>query len=198
MTTTADLNDSLPTVVQLLLDKGLLSAEQSEELRNAQPGEGGTVETLLVEKGLVTERDVAEVYSEYLGAPIFELPDDVAAIDRTLARQLPEKLCRDQFIAPIGVDADAIDVAFVNPNGLLIVDEIEFLTGLAVRPAIASRTTLEALIESYYSASGSHKAKKKAVKHDLTAGKQAAKLGARWHPMKPTRRRKTIQTTKKS
>jgi type IV pilus assembly protein PilB len=179
--TIAELNDSLPTVVQLLLDKGLLSQEQSEELRNAQPGEGGTVETLLVEKGLATEQDVAEVYSEYLGAPIFELPEDVTTIDRTLARQLPEKLCRDQFIAPIAVDAETIEVAFVNPDGLLIVDEIEFLTGLVVRPVITSRAALETLIETYYSA-GTHKAKKRTIKHDVAPGKQAAKLG---RPMAP-------------
>ncbi|HEY1602007.1 MAG TPA: ATPase, T2SS/T4P/T4SS family [Pirellulales bacterium] len=178
----AELNDSLPTVVQLLLDKGLLSPEQSEELRNAQPGEGGTVETLLVEKGLATEQDVAEVYSEYLGAPIFALPEDVTTIDRTVARQLPEKLCRDQMIAPIAVDAETIEVAFVNPDGLLIVDEIEFLTGLVVRPVITARTALETLIEIYFSANSTHKAKKRTIKHDAAPGKQAAKLG---RPMAP-------------
>jgi type IV pilus assembly protein PilB len=43
---------------------------------------------------------------------------------------------------------------------LLVVDEIEFLTGLTVRPLIAARSTIEGLIDAYYSAGGRYGAKK--------------------------------------
>jgi type IV pilus assembly protein PilB len=166
--------DASNQIVQLLLDKELLSAEQVQALRDAQAGDDRRVEIVLAENGFVTEQDIAQAYAEYLAAPIYELPGDPATIDRSLASQLPEKLCRDQLIAPVGVDSGTIEVAFTSPNELLIVDEIEFLTGMTVRPLVATRSAVEQLIECLYCTSKSYKPKKRPAKK---AAKQAAKPG---------------------
>jgi hypothetical protein len=170
MVTTAKINDALPLVVQLLLNKGILDSAKSEQARNVQLGNNSSLEGTLVEKGLVSEKDITQVYSEYLGAPIFEPHEDAAPIDRTLARFLPEKLCRDQFIAPISVNGGTIEIAFASPDGLSIIDEIEFLTDLTVRPFVASRSTVERLIEALYCANSSYNSKKKIEQAECHAG----------------------------
>lgn len=178
MVATPEINDTVPTVVQLLLDRGTLQPEQAEELREMPLAEGVTIESVLVEKELATEQDIAEVYAEFLGSPLYELPAEPTAIDRALAKYLPEKLCRDQTIAATAVDGDTIEVAFANPTGLVVADEIEFLTGMTVRPVIATRTALESLIEAYFAGGGgAQKVKKKSIKQTLAQVKQAAKLG---------------------
>ena len=44
----------------------------------------------------------------------------------------------------------ALDVAFVTPNELLVVDEVQLLTGRSVRPLIAPLSVVEGLIEFLY------------------------------------------------
>ena len=67
---------------------------------------------------------------------------------------LPEKLCRDQLLVPVAQDDEVLSVAFATPSELLMVDEIQLLTGLRVRPLIAPLSVVEAFIGALYYGSG--------------------------------------------
>src|SRR5438132_3467989 len=150
-----EVSSRLPLIVQLLLDKGLLDSRKLETLREAQTKDSSPLEGILVKKGLVSDHDIARAYSEYLLVPLFEPTVGGPPLDRALGRLLPEKLCRDQLIAPIAVDGEILETAFVSPNEMLVIDEVQLLTGLTVRPFIASRSVVEGLLENLYSAGGS-------------------------------------------
>jgi len=145
-------DDMQPLIVDLLLRRGLLDAAKLETLREAQIKDGSPIEAILTRKNIVTDRDIAAAYSEYVGLPLFEPAPGGAGIDRELHRLLPEKLCRDQLIAPIAV-GETLDVAFVSPNEMLIIDELQLLTGRPIRPFIAPQSAIEGLIEFLYNAS---------------------------------------------
>jgi len=157
MPNAAELNETLPLILQLLLDKRLLDSKQLDALREFQAKDNSPLESILIKKGFANDQDIAKVYSEYLVVPIVELPAGGPALDPSLARLIPEKLCRDQLIVPVALDGETLDVAFVSPNEMLIVDEIQLLTGLTVRPLIAPRSVVEALIEALFSAKGAGK-----------------------------------------
>jgi hypothetical protein len=157
MPTAADINDTLPLIVQLLLDKRLLESKQLDALREFQAKDNSPLEAILIKKGFASDHDIAKVYSEYLVVPIVDLPTDGPKLDPALARLIPEKLCRDQLIVPVTLDGETLEIAFVSPNEMLIVDEIQLLTGLTVRPLIAARSVVETLIEALYSAKGAGK-----------------------------------------
>lgn len=171
--------DASGQIVQLLLEKELLTPEQVESLRDIQAGDDRRIELLLVESGLVTGDDVAQAYAEYLEVPVFPPPADLTKVDRTLASLLPEKLCRDQMIVPVGVNDGVIEVAFISPHELLIVDEIEFLTAKTVQPMMAAYATVEGLIECLYCTNKSYRPKKKKpiAKAKGDAGKLAKRDG---------------------
>ena len=154
MAIATELDSTQSLIVQLLLKKQLLDAQKLDTLRTAQAKDSSPLEAILVKKGLASDHDVALAYSEYLLVPLYEPAAQELPKDRSLARLLPEKLCRDQLIAPIAVSGETLDLAFVSPNEMLIVDEIQLLTGLTVRPLIASRSVVEGLIEGLYSSSG--------------------------------------------
>lgn len=150
----AEMNETLPLIVRLLRDKGLLDAKQLDTLREIQAKDTSPVEGILVKKGLASDNDVARAYSEYLVMPLFEPAANELPVDRSIANLLPEKLCRDQLIVPVAIDGLMLDVAFVSPNEMLIIDEVQLLTGLTVRPLIAPRSVIEGLIEALYTAKG--------------------------------------------
>ena len=67
--------------------------------------------------------------------------------DSELARLLPEKLCRDQLIVPVASTGETLDLAFATPSALLVVDEVQLLTGLHVRPLVAPLSVVEAWLD---------------------------------------------------
>ncbi|MBI3466235.1 MAG: Flp pilus assembly complex ATPase component TadA, partial [Planctomycetes bacterium] len=138
---------------QLLLQKGVLDQRKLETLYEAKSKESGPLEPILIRLGIASDREIAAAYSEYLATPLFEPATTEPGVDRTLNRLLPEKLCRDQLIVPVSVRGDTLDVAFVRPDEMLIVEEIQLLTGLGVRPLIAPLGVVEGLLEVLYSSS---------------------------------------------
>jgi type IV pilus assembly protein PilB len=141
-------------IVQLLLDRGLLDSGKLDTLREAQARDTSPPEVILVKKGLAGDRDIARAYADYLMLPLFEPEPARPPLDRALARLLPEKLCRDQWVVPVAVHGETLELAFVSPQQMLIIDEVQLLTGLSVAPVIAARSVVEALIDALYASSG--------------------------------------------
>lgn len=150
MTSTANLNHRLPLIFQILLRTGRLQQKDLETLREAQLKENLLAEEILIRKGLASEREIAVAYSEYYLMPLFEPEKSEARVAPQLLQQLTEKLCRDHLIAPVAVDDRTLDVAFFTPNELHLVDELQLLTGLEVRPLLATLSTVEGLLGTLY------------------------------------------------
>ncbi len=151
MPTTAELNSSQPLLVQLLLEKEILTPEQVEVLNEARSKDHGSLESILVKKGLVMDQHIAEVYADYLMLPLFDMVPDEA--DPKLAGLLPEKLCREHLLVPVELHDDMLDVAFATFEDMLMVDELQLLTGLTIRPMIAPLSVVEKTLETLYRAS---------------------------------------------
>lgn len=143
-----------PLLLEILLRKGVLNPKKLEQIRTAQAKGNETVEDTLARLGYATDRDIAAAYSEHLVLPLYEPPASGDEIDRTLSRYLSEKLCRDQLLVPVAHDDETLTVAFATPSELLMVDEIQLLTGLRVRPLIAPLSVVEAFIGALYYGSG--------------------------------------------
>jgi type IV pilus assembly protein PilB len=150
MNSTADLNSALPVIVQILLQTGRLHRKDLETLREVQSKEHLLPEEILIRKGLASEREIAAAYSEYYFIPLFEPKEKETHVSPQLLQQLTEKLCRDHLIAPVAADGSTLEVAFFTPNELHLVDELQLLTGLEVRPLIAPLSTVEGLLGTLY------------------------------------------------
>ena len=96
------------------------------------------------------DQHIAEVYADYLMLPLFDMAPDEA--DPKLAGLLPEKLCREHLMVPVALNEDTLDVAFATFEDMLMVDELQLLTGLTIRPMIAPLSVVEKTIEMLYRA----------------------------------------------
>ena len=134
MASPTQLTELRPLLIQLLLEKEILSAEQVETLGEVRAKDHGSLESVLVKKGLVPDQHIAEVYADYLMLPLFDSPPETA--DVRLANLLPEKLCHDHMFVPVGMSEDTLDVAFATFEDMLMVDELQLLTGMTIRPMI--------------------------------------------------------------
>ena len=69
-----------------------------------------------------------------------------------LANLLPEKLCHDHMFVPVGMSEDTLDVAFATFEDMLMVDELQLLTGMTIRPMIAPLSVVEKTIDLLFRA----------------------------------------------
>jgi type IV pilus assembly protein PilB len=148
MASTTELNSLQPLIVKLLLEKEILTPDQVESLNQTRAKEHGSVESILVKKGFVMDQHIAEVYADYLMVPLFDMAP--SEMDPKLAGMLPEKLCREHLMVPVEVDDDMLDVAFAAYEDMLMVDELQLLTGLNIRPMIAPLSVVEKAMETLF------------------------------------------------
>jgi len=142
-----------PLIVQLLVEKGRLDPSRLESLREDKAREKLTLEELLIRKGLANEREIAQAYSDYFLIPLLEPSAKPIQVAPELVQRLSEKLCRDHLIAPVRVCDGTLHVAFFTPRELHIVDELQLLTGLTVRPLIAPLSVVEEILGLLYAES---------------------------------------------
>jgi len=141
MTATAELSTSLPLLVRLLLEKEILSPAQVETINEARLKEHGSLESLLIRKRLVVDQHIAEVYADYLMLPLYDtVPDE---IDPQLISMLPDNLCRERMLAPVALHDDILEVAFTSFDDVLLVDELQLLTNMTIRPLIAPMSVVD-------------------------------------------------------
>jgi type IV pilus assembly protein PilB len=145
MTKTAEAGDHA-LILRVLQARGLLDPAKAEAFRDAQGRDDDVPERLLVRAGIATDVEIARAYADHLSLRLFSPHED----DRPgsdLARLLPEKLCRDQLIVPVSSTGETLELAFATPSALLIVDEVQLLTGLHVRPRVAALSVVESWLD---------------------------------------------------
>jgi type IV pilus assembly protein PilB len=115
-------------------------------------------EVTLVKAAHLEDQEIAKIYVEDLFLPLAPQCNDPSEIDRDLASFLPEKLCIDKFICPLALRDDTLDVVFVSPESMGVVDELQLLTGLRINPYIAPLSQVESLLDVLYRANRESKA----------------------------------------
>lgn len=140
--------DQQPLLIQLLMAKEIIKPEGIKEINEARSKDSAPLESLIVKKGMATDKQIAEAYSEYLMLPIYEPTEE--KLDSQLATLLPEKLCRDYLLVPVAVRGEELDVAFATFENLLMADELQLITGMDIRSMIAPITEVEKLLDEMY------------------------------------------------
>ena len=141
-----------PLVLETLIRRGKIEASALEEARQAIVKANGSPERALIRAGLVDDRTIAEAYAdEFLLAPL-DRDLEEAPVDRELVDLLPEKLCFDRLIVPLGVRDDTLDVGFVSPEEMALVEELQLLTGLRIRLLLAPLFAVEAKLHALFKA----------------------------------------------
>jgi len=126
---------------ELLLDRGLVSAEQIAEAVVIQQQYGKLLGQVLLEKGWLSERQMTEVLSEQFSIPCVWLrpglydPAAVALVDKHVLQRLD--------ILPLVKMRDTLTVATADPQAIPKFDELEQHTGLRIRVVLAPLTEIK-------------------------------------------------------
>jgi len=140
------------SIVEVLLDKGLITADdlaRAMELRKAQ---GIRLDRALVDLGVLSEETLLKELSEQLAIPMIDLSS--VTIDVETLRSLPAKLVYRKHLAPVARTDGTLTVATCDPFDLYAFDELRLLTGLEIRPVLAPRDEIQKVIKAHYGLGG--------------------------------------------
>ncbi|MDQ6713523.1 MAG: GspE/PulE family protein [Candidatus Dormibacteraeota bacterium] len=133
---------------ELLLEHGLLTAEQLESALAQQRLQRRPLGQVLLAQGLVDEKALAGVLSLHFAVPQIDFTR--ARIDKDALSMIPEAYAREHTILPIHLEKDVLDVATVDPGDLALFAELKVLTRKRIRPMLGVRSEIERAIAQSY------------------------------------------------
>ncbi len=133
---------------ELLLEHGLLTAEQLESALAQQRLQRRPLGQVLLAQGLVDEKALAGVLSLHFAVPQIDFTR--ARIDKDALSLIPEAYAREHTILPIHLEKDVLDVATVDPGDLALFAELKVLTRKRIRPMLGVRSEIERAIAQSY------------------------------------------------
>ena len=152
MTTVFAETEAPPLILELLSRRDWFKPKQREEIEELlQKSKANTLpEVALIQAGHITEQEIATIYAEELFLPLIGESAAADAIDMEVGSLLPQKLCIDRLICPLGIRNEVLDVAFVSPEEMGVVDELQLMTGLRINPMIAPLSVVQSRLDALY------------------------------------------------
>ena len=139
----------MPRLGTILLRSGVLTEESVNRALAVQGFAGGRLGTLLIERGSASEDDIGRALSEQHGCDY--IPWNVlGSIGPNVIAALPAKFAIRHSALPVELGESYIKIALRDPANLRILDELFFVTGKKIVPAVAPEVRLYQALEKYY------------------------------------------------
>ncbi len=133
---------------EILLEAKRIDHAQLQAALGHQRRWGGKLGSTLVSLGFLKEQEIAEVLASQLRLPC-EDPANLRMTD-DLLQYLPKELARRHTIFPKEFTNGLLTLLMADPTDLAVIDEVQFVTGHRVKPALALESGIKKLILQHY------------------------------------------------
>ena len=133
---------------EILVEAGLLNAEQLRQGLAEQRRWGGPLGRILIDMGLVPEDTMVRALTRQLGLPSVDL--DQVKIEPSVRDLIDGDLAERHGVIPFQVEGKVLDVAMSDATNLGVIDELRIRTHLEVRPFLAGPKAIERALTRHY------------------------------------------------
>src|SRR4051812_39713103 len=138
-------------LADILLSDGLVDEGQLNAAFDEQQRVGRSLGRVLVEQGVLTESQLVAALAQQIGLPFVDLQE--YAVEGSATGRINGAVARRHTALPIGyTDEGKLLVAMADPGNVFALDDFRSMTGLDVRPAVATRADVLAAIDRCYRA----------------------------------------------
>ena len=127
-------------IADALIEDGLLTTKQVEELLEKQKKEGTRFIKLVTDKSYVSEQDLTVSMGRVLNVPPINLQR--VTIPPEVGELIPRELANNHKIVPIARLENKLFIAMADPLNVLAVDDVKRVTKLEVATMIASEKAI--------------------------------------------------------
>jgi type IV pilus assembly protein PilB len=131
----------------LLVSHNVLTKERFEEIsKNAQQNNEPVVDLLFTKK-IITERDFAKLYADFIKVPFVDLSKE--SLTRDILSKLPERAAKRYNAVVFGEESGKPKVAMADPTNVEAVQFIEKQLGYNIKIHLATQNDISAALEQY-------------------------------------------------
>src|SRR5688500_1026339 len=127
-------------IADALVEDGLLTQKQVEELVEQQKKQGTRLLKLVVEKNYISEIDMVVSMGRVLNTPPINLSR--ISIPQDLAALIPKEVARNHKVLPVSRLDNRLFLAMADPLNVLALDDVKRITKLEISTMIASEKSI--------------------------------------------------------
>ena len=135
-------------IMNALLQRDLVTPDQLDEVLAVQRTKGGSLQEILVKRGLVKEDDLLAAVSQGLGIPPISLAR--MKLDPSLKTLISRDMAVQYQLIPVACIGQTLTVAMADPLNVFALDTIAMLTGLHINPLLTTYKDIRDAIDQYY------------------------------------------------
>lgn len=143
------MDSAIKKIESFLVTAQIISEEQWADAHRISRESGERIEKVLVNKEYITQQEAFEILELVYDAPYINLGREIVEIEAIMA--VPEDVARTNKLLPISINPGQLIVAMANPQDLVAIDNIRYLTSLPVRVFFSFEEDIEKAIDLYYS-----------------------------------------------
>ncbi len=132
------------TVLDIIREVTNVSPEQLKNALEVQKETRDPLAQVLVNMGLITEKDKARILSRQWGIPYVDLSE--RQLDKDLLKIFPMHLLQRWKAVPIGRNGQRLTMAMVNPLDVYAVDQMRLVAGTDIESVIATPDDIAAAL----------------------------------------------------
>ncbi len=123
------------TVLEVLAERGLLTAEQLKAADDDAKKNGRSVQQSIIELGFMTKPPLLKALSEEWRVKAVDLSQ--MDIDKDIVSIIPEAVARRHFAVPFAKEESVLFIAMADPRDFFVSEDIHLRTGLEVQAYLA-------------------------------------------------------------
>lgn len=135
----------------LLINQGIITEEQLQKGLELQKQNGGKLGEVLVDNNIVSEETFVKVLGEQLHLEYIDLTN--VKIDEKILELVPSNILQKYGMIPFEFAPDkpnVLRVAMLDPLDMEAIDDINIVTNLQVEPVIATRRSLNIVLDKHF------------------------------------------------
>ncbi len=132
---------------ELLLQEGLIEAEQLTRALEEQQHGGERVGTVLIKLGFISDDVLVEFLARQFHVP--SVNPSRLTIPKEIIGLIPPEIAQKYQAVPFGLMGQTLNVAMADPGNLFIIDDIRFLTRKNIQVHVASEAIIKRVLGRY-------------------------------------------------
>jgi general secretion pathway protein E len=148
------ITNTSPSLEQLLVERGALSADQLQAAAAKQQTTGGKLRDILLEMGVVSEDELLAAVSLQTGIPHLSLAETAAGL-RRVTDCFPLKFMQQYKFFPSRLEDGVLSVVMSDPGDVDTIDSLRLQSGCEVKVFLGSAREILKALDEYYGPSSS-------------------------------------------
>jgi type IV pilus assembly protein PilB len=156
---------------EVLVERGIITQKQLDQALDYQRSIGGKLGTILVKLRFVKEEQLTSLLADQQALSSVKLAD--IEVTKELMDLIPREIVEKHEVIPVKKEGGTLTVAMSDPTDFPTIEEIRFVSGLAIEAVLITRSEAQKAINQYFYGGGSEGAvtassRGKASLHDIT------------------------------